>query len=249
MTTPNAWNPLGRALEAYADGDFDAAVRLELEDGSHSNLPAHALFRADGLTPIDETALSLAHGRVLDAGAGAGALALALAGEDLDVVALDIDPRAVAVMQRRGVKDARLGDLLTIDFGRGADRVAPFDTVVMLMNGMGVAGTVAGLESLFLALHRLVAPGGMVLADSADLQRSDDPTEHRRMVERERQGRYPGEVRYRMSFGDEPPSPAFSWLFADPDVLTHAATQAGWWCQLVFEDDDGSYLARFTRID
>ncbi len=238
------WAPLGRALSAYLDGNREAVINLEFEDGRRDQLPAAALFRDGGLSPADEMALALADGRVLDVGASAGTITLMLEDAGHTVVALDIDPLAVEVMGRRDVSDPRQGDIFTFMLGPNEE---PFDTIIMLMNGIGVAGDRVGLDRLLDALHRLVAPDGIVLVDGADLTRAGDPLEPERMAERDLQGHHPRAVRYQMSYDGEPPAGPFSWLFADPDTLAEAAARAGWWCQLVFEDDDGTYLARLTR--
>ena len=63
---------------------------------------------------------------------------------------------------------------------------------------------------------------------------------------RRREGRYPGEVRFCMEY-DGQLGPTFSWLFVMPETLAEHANRAGWISQVVYEDDNGEYLARLVR--
>lgn len=234
-----AWEPLGRALEAYLDGDEEAAAVVHLEHGRRELLSAAELCRVYGMPEVEEAALGLATGRVLDVGAGAGAHSLTLQRSGLTVVALDVAPRAVAVMRRRGVNDARCGDLSTLAGEH-------FDTILMLMNGAGLAGDLAGLGPLLSHCRDLLAPGGCLLLDSCDLRSTDDPVEQALITARQRRGRYYGEVRYRLAYEGTLGTP-FGWLFIDARTLRRQAHQHGWRCQIVFQGDDGAYLARLTN--
>jgi SAM-dependent methyltransferase len=234
-----AWAPMGAVLADYLDGDVDAALSVVLEDGCVELLPASALFRADGMPPAEETALELAHGRVLDAGAGAGAHALALQAAGLGVTGLDVCPQAVEVMRRRGLADARLGDVFSLA------RAERFDTILFLMNGLGLAGDLDGLRRLLASLHRHLHPSGALLADGGDLRRTDDEDELARLAARRRRGRYFGEATYRLEYKSLRGAP-YGWLFIDAETLAELAEPLGWSCQVVFEDLDSSYLARLV---
>ncbi|MCB1058412.1 MAG: class I SAM-dependent methyltransferase, partial [Acidobacteria bacterium] len=205
------WEPLGRALLDYLDGDLEAAPVVSIDGGLRHRFPAAELFRAEGLPPAEELALDLARGRVLDAGAGAGAHALLLEAQGLEVVALDLSPLAAEVMRRRGLRDVRCGDLLAL-------RGETFDTILLLMNGAGLAGDLAGLEPFLERCRRLLRPAGCLLVDSSDLRTTSDPNELAILTERLRRGRYFGEVIFRMEYRDLVGEP-FPWLFVDARTL------------------------------
>lgn len=238
------WSPLAEAVDRYLAGDDDAHAEVIYEDGARDRLDAIDLVRDHGLPPAEAMALDLAAGHVLDAGAGAGPHVLALQDRGLDVTALDVSPALVDLMRRRGVHDARLGDLLALDAGALGRR---FDTVLLLMNGLGLAGDLAGLDRLFEALDGLVAPGGAALVESSDLDRSDDPAEHTRMAAREAAGRFRGETRYRLAAPGGPPGPPYGWLFLAAVDLVRRARRRGWRCQIIHEDGEGGYLARLIQ--
>ncbi len=235
MSLPS-WEPLGRALEAYLAGDMAAAVEVRLEGGRRSTLPATELFRQDGFPAAESAALEVVRGRVLDAGAGAGSHTLELQQRGLEVLALDLSPRAVAVMRRRGVRDARCGDLETL-------REQRFDTILLMMNGLGLAGDLGGLDRLLVQSHGLLRAGGALVFDACDLRSTDDPIETRLIEERRRAGRYFGEVIFQMGWRGVWGAP-FPWLFVDAATLRYRARRAGWHTQVIYQEAEGAFAAR-----
>ncbi len=174
----------------------------------------------------------------MDAGAGAGCHALALQERDLPVCAIDIAPEAVQVMRRRGVKDAHCADIFHFEAG-------PFDTVLLMMNGIGVVGDLSGLDRFLAAAHRLLTPDGQILLDSYDpdwTEDADTPPSPRpaRLGER-----YIGEMRFRLEYRGKK-GPPLAWLFLNSDLLAERAMKAGWSSEVVWHEEEGHYLARLT---
>ncbi|HEU5260092.1 MAG TPA: class I SAM-dependent methyltransferase [Gemmatimonadales bacterium] len=101
----NSWTLHGRSLWDYFMGDTAAPMVLHSDLGEHDKLAVAGWFR-DLTGPSDRAAVELARGRVLDAGAGTGLHTLALQKRGLSVCAIDFVPEAVAIMRRRGVRDA-----------------------------------------------------------------------------------------------------------------------------------------------
>lgn len=237
------WSPLGRAVLDYAHGHEKASVEVTLEDGRRQPLPAHTLARVDGLPRAEEAALAGCRGRVLDAGAGAGAHTLLLQEGGFEVVALDRSTDAVEAMRARGVADARRGDLLSL-------RDERFDTILLMMNGLGLAGDLEGLDRVLGQLPTLLRMNGQILVDSADIESSNDHAERQLVKKRRAEGRYPGIVPMRMTYRSPDGSilrgAPFNWLFLDQDTLRWHAERAGWAMQILFEEDD-SFLARLWR--
>ena len=99
----------------------------------------------------------------------------------------------VDILKERGVRDARQAtwmDLLD----------EPFDTVLMMMNGLGLSETLAGLRRFFRRARRLVRPDGQVLADSTDVRVRMEPKAGRSGGSTRRDGRYVGELHFQDRF-------------------------------------------------
>ena len=230
----DALAPLERALGAHMDGSLDRSLSVVTDDGGELELPVNLFFREGrDLLPVDRAALAQCRGRVLDVGAGAGALALPLQAAGHEVTALELLPGAVAVLGVRGVRDAQLGDLWVFRPDR------PYDTVLALMNGIAVAGTLAGLVPLLRALSAPLAKGGQILLDSTDLG------EEGRASQRP-DGRYVGELQYQLEYEGER-GPPFPQLFVDPTRLAEAAAVAGLAAEIVWRGEEGEFLMRLVR--
>jgi len=233
------WRPHGRALLDFYNGDAAAAVVTHADDGETEVVPIRVFFRGPSVfSALEEAALDLCRGRVLDAGAGAGCHSLALQEQGLPVCAIDIAPEAVEVMQRRGVKDARCTDLFGFQEG-------PFETILLMMNGIGVVGDLAGLDRFLAEVPRLLAPDGQILLDSYDPACDDDPDETPPGATASA-GRYIGEMRFRLEYKGKK-GPTLLWLFLDAKLLAERAMKAGFSCEVIWQEEEGHYLARLTR--
>lgn len=232
-------DPLGQAMLAYRAGHRDAAVATWSDVEGWDRLPCTRLFRAGAAMPLlERRALALSRGRVLDLGAGAGGHALALRRRGLEVSAMDHSPGACRVMRARGLPRVREGDW------RGDEpEGGPFDTVLALMNGLGLAGSLAELPRFLARLAGWLRPGGQVLLDSADLIYLF--TVEGGHYQDLRKDHY-GEVTYRMRYG-RARTGDFGWLFLDPETLAREARSAGWRAEIVYRDRFHAYLARLTR--
>jgi SAM-dependent methyltransferase len=237
---PAAMAPHGRALLAYAEGDAAAAQVVRRDDGHEASLPVALFFRTpDQFWPIERTALARCDGHVLDIGAGSGLHTLALQARGLPVTAIDISPEAVAVMRRRGVRDARASDIYGFTEGR-------FDTLLMLGHGIGITETLAGLDRFLLHAGRLTAVGGRLLVTSLDVRRSDVPKDVAYREANRRAGRYVGEIRMQVEFAGQA-GPYCGWLHVDAETLTQHAVTAGWTCEIEHQEESGDYLASLTK--
>lgn len=239
MLLEERYDPMGHAIRDYYERRPVRRLRVLSSLFDEDEMPVGHLFRSvDDMNLLERTALGLCHGRVLDVGAGAGCHSLALQERGLAVTAVDVSPLSVGVMRRRGVRDARLADFFADDLG------GPFDTVLLLMNGIGLCGRLEGLPRFFARLGALLAPGGAVLADSSDLRYIFEDEEGR--LDYDPADGYYGEVDYRMRYGAVKDRP-FDWLYADFDTLAAAAGRAGFRAELLLEGGHYDYLARISR--
>jgi len=225
-----SWTPHGAALRDFLAGDLNAEVIVRAEDGEEERTPARVFFREPGeFSALDAAALDLCRGRVLDVGAGAGCHSLVLQARRLSVTALDVSPEAVEVMNRRGVRDVRCGDVFSFTGER-------FDTLLILMNGIGLVGTLDGLDRFLRDVPRLLADGGQILLDSFDPGPADP----------EPPRAYAGQMRFQLEYGGVRGA-FYDFLFLDFETLLRHAERAGWRCESIWQEDEGHYLARVTR--
>jgi precorrin-6B methylase 2 len=216
--------PLGRALAAYATGDAAATVVVYVEDEPPDPLLISYFFREpSAMGAIDREALELARGAVLDVGACAGAHSVPLVQRGLAVTAIDVIPEAVEILRARGVADARVQSVWTLE------TPARFDTILALMNGTSVAGTAGRLVPLLERLRDLIATGGQLLIDSTQLEDDLGGAE---------------ELHYQLQFGGER-GPPFPQLFVGEEELERGAADAGWEMRVVAREGS-RYLARLT---
>jgi SAM-dependent methyltransferase len=225
-----SWAPHGAALGDFLAGRLNAEVIVRAEDGEEERTPARVFFRGpEDFSALDEAALDLCRGRVLDIGAGAGCHSLALQARGLAVTALDVSSEAVEVMRRRGVLDARCGNIFTFAGER-------FDTLLILMNGIGLVGTLDGLDRFLRDAPQLVTDGGQILLDSFDPGPADAERPHG----------YVGEMRFQLDYQGVRGA-FYDFLFLDFETLRRHADRAGWCCESIWQEEEGHYLARLKR--
>lgn len=230
-------DPYGKALLAYLEGDKKAKIKVDSDIAETEYWPVSEFFHSwADMSQIERTALQQCKGRTLDVGAGSGSHVLWLQQNGISADALDVSEGAVAVMQKRGLKNVIHSDFYQFSGSR-------YDTILMLMNGAGIIGTINNLPRFFAQVKQLLLPGGQLIMDSSDiiyLFQDDDGS-----VLLNLNGSYYGELEYTMSYKREKGEP-FKWLFIDFDTLQVAANQAGMKCEKLIEDDHYQYLVRAT---
>ena len=108
----------------------------------------------------------------------------------------------------------------------------------MLMNGIGIVGTLDRMPAFFSLLDKILAPGGQVLCDSSDISyvfEGDLPDMD-----------YYGEQSFRMQYKDTIGEP-FPWLYIDAGRLKLVAEEHGYAADVVAEGEHYDYLARITK--
>ncbi|GAB2952657.1 class I SAM-dependent methyltransferase [Hymenobacter coalescens] len=236
------FDPIGAALLDFVGGASAATITVHSNVAEDEPLPAKYFFRTLWEMPeLERTALDECRGRVLDLGAGAGAHALELQNRGFQVKAIDASVGAVQVMQQRGVREVACHDVFELAVRAPEER---YDTVLMLMNGLGLVGTLEGLEKFLALAHPLLTPGGQILATSSDISYLYEDEDGALVFDLN--APYYGEVEYQMSYREQT-GPTFHWLFADPTIVQDYAEAAGYEVEFVDEDDQQQFLVRLTR--
>ena len=175
---------------------------------------------------------------VLDVGCGAGSHALELQNErKLNVTAIDISENAVKACQLRGIENVKVANILNLDTEN------KFDTILLLMNGTGIFGTLNETTKYLQKLKSLLKDGGQILIDSSDLIY---------MFDQDEDGAYSipadgyyGELTFTVQYKGETEE-TFPWLYLDYNTLQNAAIANGLQCELVAEGEHFDYLARLS---
>lgn len=225
-------DPMGRAIADYHKTGKADRLRVFSPMFEDDEIPLTTLFRTYKSMPrIEKQALDMANGRVLDVGAASGCHSLELQGRGMDVTAIDISPLSVETMRQRGINKVR-----ELDFFSLADE--QFDTILMLMNGIGIVGTLNRMPIFFRVLDKILAPGGQVLCDSSDISflfEGDMPD----------MGYY-GEQSFQMQYKDTVGN-TFPWLYIDADTLGLVALMNGYDAEVVAKGEHYDFLARITK--
>lgn len=230
-------DPMGAAIYDYhKTGKADTlVVRSSMFDDDE--IPVADLFRTFKDMPrLEQIALEMAQGRILDVGAGSGCHSLELLKMGKEAVAIDISPLSVNVMLERGVP-ARQVNFYDSAFDER------FDTVLMLMNGTGFIGNLDNIGQFFERLKALLQPEGCVLIDSSDLRYLFEEEDGSIMIDLADE--YYGQLDYQMQYKDVVGEP-FDWLYLDFNTLAYYAEEYGFNAELVAEGEHYDYLARLT---
>lgn len=195
-------------------------------------LPLSYLFRDYLQMPkIEQQALKLARGKVLDVGCGAGSHSLYLQNKKFKVKAIDISLGAVLTSKKRGIINVEHQDLL--------EEKKSFDTILLLMNGTGIFQTYNQISIYLSHLKRLLTPNGQILIDSSDIAYMYDDDERQALS----RYCYYGELDYYISYKNEIEYP-MKWLYLDYDTLSKACQKVGLKCEKVLNGEHFDYLAR-----
>ena len=95
----------GQALLDYQNGNYTEDIITSTNISDEDILPIPYLFRAfKDMPKLEQQALKLCKGSILDVGCGSGSHSLQLQKEGLKVKAIDISKGAIEVAKQRGVQ-------------------------------------------------------------------------------------------------------------------------------------------------
>jgi SAM-dependent methyltransferase len=228
-------DPFGMAFKDYYNGDKSSEIIIHCNKGDDDIVPVSYFFRSKELMPKTELmALDHCYGKVLDIGAGSGSHSLELIKNGFDVTSLDISPDFIEIMKLRGLKNVVHSDIF--DF-----KDVKFDTLLLLMNGIGLVKSINGLPGFLEHAKSLLKKGGQIIFDSSDLLYlyEDDEGNYNINLNDE----YYGEVEFVVEYNGIK-GKAFNWLYIDYDNLSSIAAEAGFRSEKLYEDDHFNYLAK-----
>ena len=228
----------GKALSDFHSGNYTEDIKTTSSLNEEDVLPLPYLFRSFEEMPfLEQKALELCKGKVLDVGCGSGSHSLNLQEKGFEVVGLDQSPGAIEVAKSRGVKETSCTEFLSYSNSQ-------FDTILLLMNGIGISGKLESLPEFLSHSKRLLKSTGQILLDSSDIIY---------MFEKDNDGGYwipgdvdyYGEVRFQMEYKNEK-GPFFDWLYVDFNTLAEYSAAENLDCELIVQGEHYDYLARVT---
>ena len=128
-------------------------------------------------------------------------------------------------MLYRGIKKVILNDY----FDYSGEK---YDTILLLMNGIGIAGTVKKLKNFLQKAKDILNPGGKIIFDSTDVDYMYREKDGSKLINLNSE--YYGELIYTMQYKEIVGKP-FEWLFIDYPTLASIAKNNGF--EAVYSND------------
>ena len=232
---------MGKALLDYHNLEYTEDIITHSSLHQEDILPLPYMFRSfDQMPLLEQIALKQCKGTVLDVGCGAGSHSLYLQKLGFDVTGLDISRGAISVCKQRGVLKTINAHILNMGDTK-------YDTLLLLMNGIGITGKLKNLDRYLDQMKKLLRPNGQVLLDSSDILYMYESDEEDGGYWIPQDMDYYGEVTFTMTYKNEESEP-FDWLYVDFNTLRRAANYNGMECEMLRQGENDDYLARLTFL-
>lgn len=229
---------LGTALLKFQNKGLLGDLFIKGKDLEEDEMDVSYYFRNFSKMPeLEQKALSICKGKVLDIGAGAGSHALYLKEKGFDVCTMDSSPGAVEVMKLRGLSCVYLADSIELIDQK-------FDTLLLLMNGIGISAKLDLLPDFILGLRSLLTEKGQIIFDSTDLRYLYEEEDGSMLLDLN--APYYGEMEYMYATKDNNGIP-FDWLYVDENTMNMICEDLGLQLNVIFRADPYHYLAVITQ--
>lgn len=236
--SPHFDDPIGRAVHDFHYHSINQPIIVHSDDFDDDTIDTSYLFRTYKQMPaLEKKAMSLCSGTILDVGACAGPHSVYLQQKGFEVTALETSALCCEVLKDRNIAKIVQQDIFKFNS-------QTFDTILLLMNGTGIAGSLSGLEVLLHHLKTLLNPGGQILIDSSDLIYLFEEEDGSALIDISA-GKYYGELTFQTGYKNWVSRP-FSWLYADLNNLENAIEKNQLKLKKVFKGQHYNYLAQIT---
>jgi 2-polyprenyl-3-methyl-5-hydroxy-6-metoxy-1,4-benzoquinol methylase len=229
-------DPIGKAILDFSKSRKPADIIVHSDLCDDDIIPVEILFRSYSEMPaLEKKALSLCKGKILDVGGGAGVHATWLKDHGFDVTVLESSTGAITYL-----KELRFKTFYSLfeDF----ETAEKFDTLLMLMNGIGIAGKLSNLETFLVKAKKMLHPGGQLIFDSSDVKYLYEDEDGSFLIDLNAE--YYGNFKFQMTYKKEV-GEWFDWLYVDYDTIHMVAKKIGAKSERITEQDN-HYLAKIT---
>lgn len=228
----------GQAIYDFYFNNSPENIITETSISEEDEMDVSYLFRDYiNMPEIEQKALDLSRGKILDVGCGAGSHSLVLQKNHLDITAIDISKKAIETCKARGIKQTKVCHILDLEEN------TKYDTILLLMNGTGIFQTLNETKKYLTKLKKLLNSGGQILIDSSDIiYMFDEDEDGGKWISG---SNYYGELTFKLSYKNQIED-EFPWLYIDYNTLQNIAHANQLKCELVMEGKHFDYLAQLT---
>jgi len=231
-------DPIGNAITDFQHGTVSQDIIVHSDLCEDDIMDVNYLFRSfENMPPIEKKALTMCKGKVLDVGAAAGCHAKWLNDNGFDILAIDTSEGAINYLKSLNLPSQK------IDFHHLTEH--KFDTILLLMNGIGIAGRIKQIERFLIHAKSLLNPSGQIICDSTDIQYLYEDDEGAQWVDLNSQ--YYGEMEFQMEYKDSKTN-WFPWLYIDFDTLSEKCSNLGLNAELIMTSENNHFLAQITIL-
>lgn len=234
----NLNDPIGQAILEFSKQGFTENIIVHSDLCDDDIMPVPYLFRTfDEMPKIEQHALSLCKGEVLEVGAATGCHSKYLKDKQFSTLSIDTSQGSVDYLNSQGLPSKKIAFL---DYNE-----KKFDTILILMNGLGLAGKLENVTTFLQHAKSLLKEGGTIITDSTDIRYLYEDDEGGVWMDLNSQ--YPGEMEFKMDY-KEHSSEWFPWVYLDFENLEHEANTVGLKATKILEDDNFHYLTTLEKI-
>jgi len=229
----------GQMLWAYYKGK-DVSEIWERDDGyiSASSSAVRKYFSEYvNWAQHEKRAMESVKGRVLDIGCGAGRHSLHLQKRGFDVLGIDSSPLAIKICRLRGLKKATVVPIEYMNFKPNS-----FDTIIMMGNNFSLFGGFKKARRLLKRFHRMTSPDALIIAETRDPYKTDNPAYLEYYELNKRRGRMSGQLRGRVRF-EKYVSEWFDWLMVSKEEMEEILSVTEWRAKEFIDSEDTKYIA------
>ena len=230
-------DPFGLAIHDFYRKGKAPDIKVDSNYTKDEHIKVSYFFREESEMPeIEKTALKRCKGKILDVGAAAGCHSIILQKKGFNITALDKSELATEVMKKRGIQKVICSDIFEY-------KESTFDTILLLMNGTGIGGTLSGLKDFFRHLKTLLSENGQILIDSSDIKYLFEEDDGSFWIDLAND-KYYGEMKYKVKYKNQ--EDEFDWLFIDYNLLQKLTLETGLKCELAASGNHYDYLAKIS---
>jgi len=211
---------------------------LERDDGLIDVMKTGEYFsQYEGWSPIEQKAMQIVKGRVLDVGCGAGRHSLYLQEKGFDVLGIDISPLAINVCRLRGLKNCKVVPIEAVNFKPNS-----FDTIIMMGNNFGLFADFKRARRLLKRFCRMTSEDALIIASSRDPYKTINPAHLEYHKLNKKRGRMSGQVRIRIRY-EKYVGKWFDYLMVSRKEMEQILLDTGWKIKEFLDSEGPHYIA------